>query len=568
MNTSASAAAPPSEPPRETSPGSTAAPTHHAWAGLSWAGLVGALIGFGLALTPSLLPRPALYMGLVAGLAAIVGYGVGVLIAWALRRAHVPSPSPLVRRRSWQGLAVAGPVIVVAVLILGVQWQEQVRELVGEEPVGISAWQVPVVAVVVAALVLLISRGIRGVFRLLRKQLRRILPPWVAAAISVVVVVFAVWWIASGVLGRGFVSFMDTVYAEVNAGTPEGVTPVTSPLRSGSPESLVPWSTLGSTGREFVAGGPDAAQAVRFTDTEPLEPIRVYVGLESAPDAQARAELAVAELERAGAFDREVLIVAGATGTGWLEPPAVAAVEYIWGGDTAIVTSQYSYLPSWISFLVDQDRARAEGRALFDAVAAAWADRPEGERPQLIAYGLSLGSFAIQSAFATSGGIVDRTDGAVLVGTPNFAEPWSTITANRDDGSPEWEPVVANGESIRFAPDAPGFAEPSGAWERPRVAYLQHANDPVVWWSTDLIWSRPDWLAEPPGPGVSPRMRWIPVVTFLQVTVDQFFGVTVPDGQGHNYAGAMPGTWAEVTQPPSWTSEQSAELSDLLLGQD
>jgi uncharacterized membrane protein len=177
-------------------------------------------------------------MGLVAGLAAIVGYGVGVLIAWALRRAHVPSPSPLVRRRSWQGLAVAGPVIVVAVLILGVQWQEQVRELVGEEPVGISAWQVPVVAVVVAALVLLISRGIRGVFRLLRKQLRRILPPWVAAAISVVVVVFAVWWIASGVLGRGFVSFMDTVYAEVNAGTPEGVTPVTSPLRSGRADPM------------------------------------------------------------------------------------------------------------------------------------------------------------------------------------------------------------------------------------------------------------------------------------------------------------------------------------------
>lgn len=555
----------PTGPAAQTSHGGTTPPTSRSWAGLSWSGLIGALIGFGLALTPSLLPRPALYMGLVAGLAAIVGYGVGVLVAWLLRRSRVPEPSALVRRRAWQSLAVAGPIVVVAVLFLGVQWQEQVRELVGEEPVGISAWQVPVVAVVVAALVLLASRGIRGVFRLLRKQLRRILPPWVAAAVSVVVVVFAVWWIASGVLGRGFVSFMDSVYAEVNAGTPDGVTQVTSPLRSGSSESLVPWSTLGSTGREFVAGGPDATQAVRFTGTEPLEPIRVYVGLESAPDAQARAELAVAELERTGAFDREVLIVAGATGTGWLEPPAVAAVEYIWGGDTAIVTSQYSYLPSWISFLVDQDRARAEGRALFDAVAAAWADRPEGDRPKLIAYGLSLGSFAIQSAFATGGGIVDRTDGAVLVGTPNFAEPWSTITANRDDGSPEWEPVVANGQTIRFAPDAEGFDEPSATWEQPRVAYLQHANDPVVWWSTDLIWSRPDWLAEPPGPGVSPRMRWIPVVTFLQVTVDQFFGVTVPDGQGHNYAGAMPGTWAEVTEPEGWTPEQSAELGAFLI---
>ncbi|QIK66398.1 hypothetical protein G7072_08535 [Nocardioides sp. HDW12B] len=56
------------------------------------------------------------------------------------------------------------------------------------------------------------------------------------------------------------------------------------------------------------------------------------------------------------------------TGTGWVEPASLGSFEYIAGGDTASVAVQYSYLPSWLSFLVDQDRARAAGRALFDAV--------------------------------------------------------------------------------------------------------------------------------------------------------------------------------------------------------
>ena len=149
------------------------------------------------------------------------------------------------------------------------------------------------------------------------------------------------------------------------------------------------------------------------------------------------------------------LVVAGTTGTGWLEPQSVDALEYLWNGDSAIVGIQYSYLPSWISFLVDKDRASEAGIALFDAVYAKWSTLPPDHRPKLIAYGLSLGSFSMQSALRQRRRPGLRTDGALFVGTPDFTQPWGDITAGRDPGSPA---VAAgrteNGRTVRFGTDA------------------------------------------------------------------------------------------------------------------
>jgi uncharacterized membrane protein len=236
----------------------------------------------------------------------------------------------------------------------------------------------------------------------------------------------------------------------------------------------------------------------------------------------------------------------------------------MWGGDTAIVTTQYSFLPSWISFLVDAERATDEGRELFEAVHDAWSELPESDRPLLISYGLSLGSFAAQAPFGSTADIATRTDGALFVGTPNFTPVWSTVTSTRDAGSPEWQPVVRAGETVRFAAASTDLERPAGPWGDPRIVYLQHANDPVVWWSPDLLTREPDWLAEPRGPGVTSRTHWFPVITFLQVTVDQFFGVSVPDGFGHNYASQIVGAWAAVVPPDGWTDADSVRLQALI----
>ena len=182
-----------------------------------------------------------------------------------------------------------------------------------------------------------------------------------------------------------------------------------SRTRSGGPGSLVAWDSLGREGRKFTGLGPTAADISAFTGEPALAPIRAYAGLESAESTEERANLAVADLERAGGFDRKYLVVATTTGSGWVDPAAIDTVEYMTGGDSAIVAIQYSYLPSWISYLVDQKRAREAGRALFDAVYSKWSALPQDSRPRLLVFGESLGSFGGETAFSGEQDLRNRT---------------------------------------------------------------------------------------------------------------------------------------------------------------
>jgi Alpha/beta-hydrolase family len=95
-----------------------------------------------------------------------------------------------------------------------------------------------------------------------------------------------------------------------------------------------------------------------------------------------------------------------------------------------------------------------------------------------------------------------------------------------------------------------GSAPPS---EPARIVYQQHATDPVVWWSTDLFFSRPDWLDEPVGPDVNPAIDWFPVVTFWQVTLDMALSSGVPAGHGHHYGPECVDSWKAVLQPANWS---------------
>jgi uncharacterized membrane protein len=521
---------------------------------------------FGMALTPSLLPRPWLFEGVIAGLGFALGYGLGNVGSWLLRGPmKVIEPTAQFKHWAWRGLAVVGPLAALYFLLLGVGWQNEVRTLVGMEDEGlVVAAQVLVVAVPIALLAILAGRGLRRLNRRVGRTLNRWLPTWISYVLSVAVIVLLVVGLVSGVIFQAFVALMNNIYASTNASTAAGITQPQLAERSGSTESLVSWTSLGMEGRNFVARGPSTSDLQAFSGTPAKQPIRVYVGLDSASTAQERAALAVKELERTGAFDRALLVVAGTTGTGWLEPQTVDTIEYEWNGDDAIVGIQYSYLPSWISTLVDAQKAADAGKAVYDAVYAKWKTLPESTRPKLMAYGLSLGSYSIQSAFASASDLTTRTQGAVLVGSPNFSQPWGQIALDRDPGSPEWKPVYRDGAQIRFSGAPSDLASPAGTYGPPRIAYAQHANDPVVWWSPQLLVREPDWLAEPPGPGRTPTMRWYPVLTFLQVTVDQFVGVNVPDGQGHNYGGAMPATWAVASQPPGWTDADTARLEEII----
>jgi uncharacterized membrane protein len=92
------------------------------------------------------------------------------------------------------------------------------------------------------------------------------------------------------------------------------------------------------------------------------------------------------------------------------------------------------------------------------------------------------------------------------------------------------------------------------------VLYLQHPSDPIVWWSLDLILSRPDWLSEPAGRDVLGAMVWLPFVTFWQVTADLPMAGETPSGHGHKYNAEHVDAWTAILQPAEWTQEQTDRL--------
>jgi uncharacterized membrane protein len=321
---------------------------------------------------------------------------------------------------------------------------------------------------------------------------------------------------------------------------------------------------MGREGRVFAGRGPNADDIEAFTSEPALDPIRVYAGFDSADSTEARAELAVRDLERAGGFDRSALLVVTTTGTGWVEPSSVGTFEHLTGGDSATVSMQYSHLPSWLSFLVDQARAREAGRQLFDSVYEVWVQLPPEERPRLYVFGESLGSFGGETAFSGEFDLRNRTDGVLFVGPPNFNPLYRSFVDERDPGSQEVLPVYRGGRVIRFTDRPRNEIVPVGEpWERTRVLYMQHPSDPITWWSPDLILNRPDWLEEPRGSDVLDATRWIPFVTFWQVSADLALGFSTEPGHGHNYTGEHVDGWAAVMQPDGWTEERADELREL-----
>jgi uncharacterized membrane protein len=146
------------------------------------------------------------------------------------------------------------------------------------------------------------------------------------------------------------------------------------------------------------------------------------------------------------------------------------------------------------------------------------------------------------------------------VGPPHESALWSGLVRRRDPGTREVEPRYDNGRTVRFAQandseDIRRIAEPP--WEGTRVLYLQHSSDPIVWWSPDLLFSRPDWLVERRGADRTASMSWYPIITFWQVSADMTNASGVPAGHGHNYSNTILDGWVAVAPPDGWTPQDT-----------
>jgi len=535
-------------------------------AGAGAVGLVFAWASF----EPTLLPRPATSQGVITALALLIGYGLGGLVigAWLrlAHRQHWSGPAAGVRRLArWACWGFAALTVLVG-LPLWLHSQNAQRVLVTMPSISASAMVVvalvtAVVVVVLVVLARLVTHAVAWLDRWLGSKINR----YLARGIVVVLVAAAVVVVTNQVVIDSFFDWADATFSVSDQGSDPGVVQPTSATVSGGPNSLVSWSTLGRQGRSFVAGVSSPAQLQAFAgpSVHVISPVRVYAGLESAPTDAARAALAVRDLEHLGGFHRKVLVVGTATGSGWLNPVMSSALEYQWAGDSAIVSMQYSYLPSWIAFLTDKEKAAAAGSALAHAVYDAWSAQPAATRPRLILFGESLGSFGAEAAYhgasvtASLDGFLHHADAVALVGPTNANPVLAQVVAARHPSSPPWRPVYGDGQQVLEANAANQLPPTPGN----RMVYLGHASDPVRWWNWNTLYAPQPWEQDPRGPDVPTAGSWFPIVTFLQVTSDLIQGFSAPAGHGHNYNDAWAQLLTSVAAPTGWTPAETSRLA-------
>jgi uncharacterized membrane protein len=177
----------------------------------------------------------------------------------------------------------------------------------------------------------------------------------------------------------------------------------------------------------------------------------------------------------------------------------------------------------------------------------------------------ALGSAASADLFTV---FEDPIQGGLWSGPPFASEVWANATRYRNPDSPMWLPTSRDESLLRFTLRECSLHDPTKRWGPMRFVYIQHASDPMTFFSPDLLYRRPEWLGEERGPDVSPYLSWYPIVTFLQVGFDIPMATTPPKGYGHNFdAASYIDAWVEITQPPDWDAEDTKRLKELFAKQ-
>jgi uncharacterized membrane protein len=163
-------------------------------------------------------------------------------------------------------------------------------------------------------------------------------------------------------------------------------------------------------------------------------------------------------------------------------------------------------------------------RALFKEIYGYWTTLPKDSRPRLYLHGLSLGAMNSEQSTDLIEVLGDPFDGALWSGPPYSSGLWRTLTDRRNPESPAWLPRFRDGSFVRFMNQHGEYpyrsSESNAGWGPMRVVYLQYASDPVTFYDYRSLYREPDWMRSQRGPDVSPELRWHPVVTLLQLTLD------------------------------------------------
>jgi uncharacterized membrane protein len=313
------------------------------------------------------------------------------------------------------------------------------------------------------------------------------------------------------------------------------------PTVSIGPDSLIPRETLDFEASRFLAGTEKGL---------PIDPIRVFVGVHSAPTVEERAELAVRELARLGAFERRRIVVISATLRGYVNPIIPDAVEQFSGGDCACVVIQYYDKRTMLMPLKVGIAARTHRELLRRLV------RHRGEA-EVAVYGESLGAWASQNVFRTGGTAALDALGvsrALWIGTPYF----SLLRRDFERGKLPTDERVATIRATDLVDDDPPEAE------QLRFVFLHRMTDPVVLFpGLELFWRKPDWM---------PSSEWRPGITFVQTLIDLINATNwtsaLPQALAHDYRLEGPLGVRLAFGHHDVPREEAARIADELIAQE
>jgi uncharacterized membrane protein len=352
--------------------------------------------------------------------------------------------------------------------------------------------------------------------------------------------------VSLAVLGAGMYAGYEYAVRRVENGAaavePAYDSPPTSPLVSGGPGSPVSFESLSREGRRFV-NMTLTQDEISTVMGEPAvaDPIRLFVGLDSASLMEDRVDLLLDEMVRTKAFERKVVCFVSPTGSGYINYVMAESLEYLTRGDCAIVTMQYSLLPSSMS-LTRTSLAVDQNRSIMHAISGYMRGMDPAKRPRLVAFGESLGALTMQDIWAHRSVEAMERDfihSSLYVGTPSatqFAHHWRI--------SPE--KIDPQGKLIELDNFGDFLDLPADRQQVIRHVLVSHYDDPIPKFGTNLLMRRPWWLgpADLRPPRVPRSAEWAPWTTFVLTAIDLLNAMEVVPGtfgrRGHDYREDIP----------------------------
>lgn len=373
---------------------------------------------------------------------------------------------------------------------------------------------------------------------------------------------FGGMYVGMSKLYRKIESSQDTIESQFH------IAPTTSYV-SGGINSYVRWETLSLQGRRHIGTRIPKEQINNDLHIKnALEPIRIYVGVDSAETDEERVALALAEIDRTKALSRKYVLLVAPTGTGYVNYVMSDTLEYLAKGDSAMVTMQYSKRPSPLS-LDRVDEGHIQFRILVNALAKRLRAMPESERPTVLMFGESLGAWVSQDAFlhsGTDGFIANHVNRALWIGTPELSKWQEHVSAgNKLDVDEELVGTFDNIDDYKLM----------ASDERKKLRYVMctHYNDPVSHFSASLLFRAPQWLRSYDNrPATLPQnTRYRTPTTFVHRIIDMKNALKPKPGIftsiGHDYRADLLGFMNEV-YGFHYTKDELVRINELLVRND